>query len=329
MVRTAVLGAGPAGERHARALRAWAGRCELVGVHDPDHATAVALAERLGVPAVENPETLMAQAEAAVVSTPVDQRTRLTRAALERGLDVLVEPPVGHSPDDAHSLLSAIVRAPRRPVAMVAHADHHDPTVRALRTLVDDQRIVAVHSERMDPALPGPAPELDVVNALMLHDLQIVLALSNGGSIAATQAVGRRLRLNGALDHAQALLVMDDDLVASLVVSRASHARVRRVHVTTTMAQITADLDLRRIEAVRTTSDEQGRRESVAQRIDVPADDAVVALADAFLRHVERRTAPELGIGTGIACQEAALAILKRIELVAHRPALRHPRAAA
>jgi predicted dehydrogenase len=328
MVRTAVLGAGAAGDRHARALRAWAGRCELVGVHDPDHGTALTLAERLGVPAVENPETLMAQAEAAVISTTLEQRARLTRAALERGLDVLVEPPVGHTPDEAHSLLSAIVRAPRRPVAMVAHADHYDPTVRALRTLVDDQRIVAVHTERQDPALPGPPPELDVIHALMLHDLEIVLALSSGGTIAATQAAGRRLRLNGALDHAQALLVMDDDLIAGLVASRAGQTRVRRVHVTTTMAQITADLDTRRIEAVRTTSDVAGRRESVAQRIDVPADDAAVAQADAFLRHVERRTAPEVGIGTGIACQEAALAILKRIELVAHRPALRHHRAA-
>src|SRR3954452_3432196 len=305
MVRTAVLGAGRAGERHARALRAHADRCELTGVHDPDPALAAALAERLGVPAVENPETLLAQSEAAVVATPLEWRAMHTRLALERGLDVLVEPPLGPTPDDAHSLLSAIVRAPRRPVAMVAHDAHFDPTVRALRTLVDDQRIVAVHTERLDPALPGPPPELDVIHGLMLHDLQIVLALS-GESVAATQAVGRRLRLNGALDHAQALLVMEDDLVASLVVSRASQARVRRVLVTTTMARIEADVDARTIEAVRTTSDEGGRRESVAQRIAVPADAAAAAQPAAFLRHVDRRTAPEVGIGMAIASQEAA-----------------------
>ena len=35
------------------------------------------------------------------------------------------------------------------------------------------------------------------------------------------------------------------------------------------------------------------------------------------------------GIGTAIACQEAALAILKRIELVAHRPAARRSAQAA
>ena len=49
MVRALVLGAGAAGERHGRALRACADRCTLVGVFDADPAAASALAERLGL----------------------------------------------------------------------------------------------------------------------------------------------------------------------------------------------------------------------------------------------------------------------------------------
>jgi hypothetical protein len=67
----------------------------------------------------------------------------------------------------------------------------------------------------------------------------------------------------------------------------------------------------------------------VAQRVTVAHVDPAIAQAEAFLRYVERRTSPEVGIGMAIACQEASLAILKRIELVAHRPALRRgPQAA-
>jgi predicted dehydrogenase len=179
----------------------------------------------------------------------------------------------------------------------------------------------------MDPAVSGPAPELDVVHALMAQDLQFVLALS-GEPIAATQAAGRRMRRGGAIDHAQALLVMEDDLVASLVASRASGAHVRRVWVTTTQAEITADLGTRTIEAHRTTST-TGRHEAVVQRIELPYVDAAVAQAAAFLQYVERRTSPEVGIGQAIAVQEAALAIAKRVELIAHRPAMRRgPQAA-
>lgn len=321
MVRAIVLGAGPAGERHARALRALADRCVLAGVYDPAPEAAKQLAMTLGIPWLEALEPAFQEAHVAVVGGTVEYRPRLARAALEAGLDVLIEPPLAATVELAHGLLSAIVRAPRRPVAMVAFDEHFDPTIRELRALVADQALVSVHADRMDPAVSGPAPELDVVHALMAQDLQFVLALS-GEPIAATQAAGRRMRRGGAIDHAQALLVMEDDLVASLVASRAGGAHVRRVWVTTTQAEITADLGTRTIEAHRTTST-TGRHEAVVQRIELPYVDAAVAQAAAFLQYVERRTSPEVGIGQAIAVQEAALAIAKRVELIAHRPAMR------
>jgi predicted dehydrogenase len=327
MVRAIVLGAGPAGERHARAFRALADRCLLAGVYDPVPEAAKQLAMTLGIPWLEALEPAFQEAHVAIVGGTVEHRPRLARAALEAGLDVLVEPPLAATVELAHGLLSAIVRAPRRPVAMVAFDEHFDPTIRELRALVADQTLVSVHADRMDPAAVGPAPELDVVHALMAQDLQFVLALS-GEPIAATQAAGRRMRRGGPIDHAQALLVMEDDLVASLVASRAGGAHVRRVWVTTTQAEIAADLGTRTIEAQRTTAT-IGRHDSVVQRIELPHGAAAVAQATAFLRYVERRTSPEVGIGQAIAVQEAALAIAKRVELIAQRPAMRRgPQAA-
>jgi predicted dehydrogenase len=327
MVRAIVLGAGAAGERHARAFRALADRCVVAGVHDPDAGAAKALAMELGIPWLEALEPALEEAHVAIVAGRVEDRPALARAALERGLDVLIEPPMASTVELAHSLLSAIVRAPRRPIAQVAFDEHFDPTVRELRALVADQTLIAVHGERMDPSATGPTPELDVVAELMSQDLQFVMGLT-GEPIAATQAAGRRVRRGGPIDHAQALLVMEDDLVASLVASRAGGAPRRRNWVTTTQAEIKADLDTRTIEAVRTTAT-VGRHESIAQRIELPHDDPTAAQAAAFLRCVERRTSPDVGIGQAIAVQEAALAIIKRIELVAHRPAMRRgPQAA-
>jgi predicted dehydrogenase len=326
MVRAIVLGAGTAGERHARAFGALADRCVLAGVYDPSPEPAKQLAMELGVPWLETLESAFDEAHVAIIGGAVDQRPALARAALERGLDVLIEPPLAPTVELAHSLLSAIVRAPRRPIAQVAFDEHFDPTIRELRALVADQTLIAVHADRMDPAVAGPTPHHDVVSELMSQDLQFVMALT-GEPIAATQAAGRRVRRGGPIDHAQALLVMEDDLVASLVASRAGAAHVRRLWVTTT-AEIMADLDARVIEAVRTTST-VGRHESIAQRVELPYEDPTVVQAAAFLRYHERRTSPEVGIGQAIACQEAGLAILKRIELVAHRPAMRRgPQAA-
>ena len=329
MVRALVLGAGAAGERHGRALRACVDRCVLVGVHDPDPAAASALARVLGVPVVDALEPALEHADAAVIAGVVAQRPTLARRALERGLDVLIEPPLAPTPDLAHGLLSAIVRAPRRPVAMVAFDEHFDPVVRELHALVADQTLISIDVERMEPAADaGPTLEVDVVQDLMQQDLQFVLALA-GETIAATQAAGRRMRRGGPVDHAHALLVFEDDVVASLTASRASGTRVRRITVVTQQARVVGDLDRRAIEAVRTTAIGAGRHEAIAQRIDVPPLDATLTQAETFLRYIDRRTSPEAGIGIAIACQEAALAILKRIELVAHRPAARRgPQAA-
>jgi hypothetical protein len=329
MLRVLILGAGPSATRHVAAFSALADRCALTGVHDPDPAAADVLARPRELAVLEHIDAALDGADAAIVCGTIEQRPVLARAALERGLDVLVEPPLAATPDLAHGLLSAIVRAPRRPVAMVAFDEHFDPTVRELHRLVAAQRLISIDVERMEPAADaGPTLETDVVQDLMQQDLQFVLALS-GETIAATQAAGRRMRRGGPVDHAHALLVFEDDVVASLTASRASGTRVRRITVVTQQARVVADLDRRAIEAVRTTAIGGGRHEAIAQRIDVPVVDATLAQAEAFLRYVERRTSPDAGIGTAIACQEAALAILKRIELVAHRPAARRgPQAA-
>jgi predicted dehydrogenase len=328
MLRVLVLGAGPAARRHVDAFAALPEGCTLTGVFDPDAAAAAELAQDTGLPVVDQLETALENADAAVVCGTLTQRPILARTALERGLDVLVEPPLAPTADMAHGLLSAIVRAPRRPVAMVAYDEQFDPTVRELRAMLADQALVSVETERQDPVVAGPLPEDDVVHGLMTQDLQFVLALS-GEQIAATQAAGRRVRTSGPIDHAQALLVLEDDLVAHLSVSSAGGARVRRITVTTTHARVEACLDERIIEVVRTSDFTQGRRESIAQRVIVASYDATAKQAETFVRYCERRTSPEVGVGTAIAVQEAADAILKRVELVQHRPALRRgPQAA-
>ncbi|HWI74345.1 MAG TPA: Gfo/Idh/MocA family oxidoreductase, partial [Baekduia sp.] len=185
-----MLGAGTAGERQARAFRALADRCLVAGVYDPDPEAAKQLAMTLGIPWLEALEPAFQEAHVAIVGGLVEHRQRLARAALEAGLDVLIEPPLAPTVEAAHGLLSAIVRAPRRPVAQVAFDEHYDPTIRELRALVADQTLVSVHADRLDPSSGGGgAFELDVVHALMAQDLQFVLAL-RGEPIAATQAAG-------------------------------------------------------------------------------------------------------------------------------------------
>src|SRR3954462_2096557 len=120
MVRAIVLGAGLADERHARAFRALADRCLLAGVYDPDPMRGKLLAMTLAVPWLEALEPAFQEAHVAIVAGAGGHRVRLAPAPREGGPRLLIEPPLGPTVEDAHGLLSAIVRAPRRPVAQVA-----------------------------------------------------------------------------------------------------------------------------------------------------------------------------------------------------------------
>src|SRR3954453_16697436 len=80
MVRAIVLGAGPAGARHARAFRALDDRCLVAGVYDADPEQAKPLAMTLGIPWLEALEPAFQEAHVAIVAGDVETRPRLARA---------------------------------------------------------------------------------------------------------------------------------------------------------------------------------------------------------------------------------------------------------
>jgi predicted dehydrogenase len=324
VLRIVVLGAGASGERHARAFAALPDECVLTGVYDSDLPTATATAEALDLPVLDGMVAAL-DADAAIVAGEVERRVRLGRAALEGGLDVLFEPPLAAAVNDTHALRSALVRAPRRPVAMVAGDLLFDPTVAALRRLVADARepLISVHAEHVLASAPGPVPrrDSDVVTELMAGQLQVALSIADQ-PVAATQATGRSLRPGTPLDHAHALLTLEDDAVISLIASRAGGPAVRRIVVTTAGARLTAELDARTIDAVRTARD-RGVVQATAEQMAVEGPEPPLEQARAFVRCVQRRTPAKVGIAQAVLAQEALTAITRRIGLVGSRPASR------
>ncbi|MBI5104290.1 MAG: Gfo/Idh/MocA family oxidoreductase [Solirubrobacterales bacterium] len=308
-MRTAVLGAGPAGERHAHAFLAHAGRCMAAGVFDPDPGQAAALAQALGCDAFERPEALLARADAAIVAGRVEDRPALARMAIHAGVDVLVEPPAATQAEGIHRVLSAVVRAPRRQVAQLAVPGFHEPVVRGLRELLQGRPLVAIRTERVRP---GSGAKGDLLDEVLLGDVHVVLALARGSEVLTTQAAGRRLRSGaGPIEHAEVLVNFDDGLVASLVATHAGPTPARRLSVTTQAERFEADFLAGTIEVVRAHGSE---------RLEVVRGDAWVLQAGAFLQAVERRSPPPVGLGIALHAQEVAVAVRKRIALAAHEP---------
>ncbi|WP_205696139.1 Gfo/Idh/MocA family oxidoreductase [Conexibacter sp. SYSU D00693] len=318
MTRVALLGSGPQAAAHAAALKAVGPAAVLAGVHCSDADAVTALATHLGAPAVGDRDALLRDAQLAVVATPAERRTADARRALELGLDVLVEGPLPVA--DLGELHGTATRTGTHPVLAVSHPAAFHPVLRALRTLLGDTPLIAVEATNLLAFDDAPGHP-DVTGDLLLEPLQLVLALA-GRPPASTQAAGRRFRRGQGYDLATATLIFDDDLIGVLTAGRAGAHAVRRLVVDAPEARVTCDLTAGTLEAAR---DLPGRG-VVVERIGPVPGTAHERQLEGVLRACATRRPPEVGVGVAMALMEAAEAIHRRVELLAHRPPAAHKR---
>jgi predicted dehydrogenase len=141
----AVIGVGAMGRRHAQALAAGAIRgARLAAVADPNDPAL----EGFEVPRFDHAEALLdaGLASALVIAAPHPEHARLTIAALEGGLHVLVEKPAFVERAEGERVLARYAALPApRPLAGVALTLRADPRYALIRDLVRGGRLGRVH----------------------------------------------------------------------------------------------------------------------------------------------------------------------------------------
>jgi predicted dehydrogenase len=144
-VAVAVAGVGAMGRRHARALASGAIHgARLVAVSDPRPEAL----EGLEVPRFASVEELFDSklARAVVIAAPHPEHARLTIAALERGLHVLVEKPAFIERAEGERVLAVYAGLPEpKPVCGVALNLRADPKFSLIRSYIREGRLGRVH----------------------------------------------------------------------------------------------------------------------------------------------------------------------------------------
>ena len=279
-----MVGAGHMGRYHAEKFAARSD-CELVALADVDGARAEALAAKLGCPAVRDYRSLFGKADAAVVSVPTERHHEVAGACLEAGLHVLVEKPIAVDLREAEDLIRVARQKGR--VLQVGHVERYNASFRALAARM--QRPLFIDAERLS-GFKQRGADVDVVLDLMIHDLDLCLALARA-EVSHVSACGFRV-LTPDIDIANARIEFADGCVASLSASRVSQAPLRKLRVFQTDLYVSADLHAGKLRYVRQaggTIEEQ--EESHA------GGDALAVQADAFVRSI--RGAPSGVDGEG------------------------------
>ena len=190
----------------------------------PPRTPPPAIAEKYGVPVFATLDQALAGAEAFSVVTPTRTHFELADRLLAAGKHVLVEKPMT---DNAAQAAQLVRRAAEKNVVLqVGHVERFNPVLHYLEEVATDPRFIESH--RLSP-YPARSTDIGVVLDLMIHDLDVVLALVRS-PVASVDAVGIPV-LSKTEDIANARLRFANGCVANLTASRVSPERMRKIRV--------------------------------------------------------------------------------------------------
>ena len=323
-IRVAVVGCGEFGRNHARVYREIE-RATLAGVFDADGSRAAKIAKEFNTRVFPSLEALQGEVDAASVTVPTVAHSDVGCRLMEQGIDVLVEKPMAADLAQADALVDAAHRNSR--ILQIGHVERFNPAVLAVEPILNRPLFFEVH--RLGVFTPRSL-DVDVIYDLMIHDLDILLALV-GEPVTEVKAVGIPV-LTDKVDIAHARLEFAGGAVANVTASRVSTERVRKVRFFQQHEYIS--LDYARRDAMRVRVKRPGPEPDFGfEKLDAPAVEPLRAELEAFLDSVRTRKRPKTDGISGRASLELAVRVMQSIQEHAERVQLtdssRAPRPAA
>jgi predicted dehydrogenase len=250
-VRVGVVGVGHLGRHHARLLAATPG-ARLMAVSDLSAERAQAAAATTGAEIFTDYRSMIGKVDAVSIAVPTVDHVTVAREFLNAGVHVLVEKPMTTTLAEADELIALAEKVGR--VLAVGHTERFNPAVAAAIPLVKHPRFIEVH--RLS-GFPERSLDIDVVFDVMIHDLDIVLAIDPSEVVSVT-AVGVPV-LSPKVDIANARLKMASGCTVNLTASRISRDKVRKVRFFQPDMYVSVDYGEQELDVWRIVPQEGGR----------------------------------------------------------------------
>ena len=303
--RLAVVGAGQFGKNHCRVIHE-SERAELVAVVDIDATRAAEVASLYGGLPLTDYRELGGRADAAVVAAPTSAHEQIGCFLVDAGIDVLVEKPLTPDVESADRLVRTAEKSGR--VLQVGHLERFNPAVSELERRVTLPLFFEIH--RMNLFSPRSL-DVDVVLDLMIHDVDIVLALT-GTEPAEIRAAGVSI-LSSKVDIANVRLEFSNGCVANLTASRISTERVRKLRLFQPDQYLSLDYTRQDLAIFSVRGGQIG-----FEQAPVTKAEPLKLQLEAFLECVQTRKSPKTSGRGARPTLKVALAIVDRIKEHSH-----------
>ncbi|MEO0973149.1 MAG: Gfo/Idh/MocA family oxidoreductase [Pseudomonadota bacterium] len=288
-MKAAVIGMGYLGRFHAQKL-AQSERVTLHGVADVSaDARERAQEEHDGIVVTGDYRELIDQVDAVTVVTPTTSHFEIAKTFLEAGRHVLLEKPMTVTVAEADELI-ALADA-RGVVLQIGHLERFNPATVAMAERASGPQFFEAY--RVAP-FRERGIEVDVVLDLMIHDIDIVHAL--------TERPITDIVANGTVvfsdkpDIVNARLQFEGGCVANLTASRVSTKTERKIRMFQQDAYMSADLHLRYLKIATKQPPPDGEQipKLEIEQFEYPEHDALQLEIDDFLNAIEGGGAPRV-----------------------------------
>jgi predicted dehydrogenase len=280
---------------------------ELVGVVDAQPETARKVAADYHSAVFERPEDLLGKVEAVSIVVPTVHHLAVARPFLENGVHMLMEKPIAPSYEDGRTIVEIAERA--GVTFQVGHLERYNAGFMELVRRVSGPRFIEAtrigsFSER--------ATDVDVVTDLMIHDLDLVMALVRS-PIRDLRATGVSV-LTEHVDIANARLEFENGAVANVTASRVSTKKQRRIRVFGKNSYHALDFADQQVdEVIAHPLPGGGRPEIRADKLTITPTPPLDAELTDFVDAVRSRRAPLVDGRTGLEALRVALMVKEKI----------------
>ena len=368
-IRVAVVGSGAFGRNHLRVYRelelAHPDRVTLAALIEPDANRRAEAATKYNIPTFATVEDFLSSAtpknchpelregpavtgadhtthlnptpyiaDAASICVPTIHHAAVAEQLLHAGIDLLIEKPFAASLAEADRILELATYLNR--IVAIGHLERFNPAVTAVTDRLNNPMFFEAH--RLSIFTPRSL-DVDVVLDLMIHDLDIVLSLTNS-PVREVRAVGLAI-LSRKVDIANVRVEFESGCVANFTASRVSTEQVRKLRLFQPHQYLSLDFarqDLLSIDvdpraaALLSSSGPWALGPGPSpthpsaglnlQKLDLPRAEPLRLELEDFLHAVSTRTQPRVPAEAGRAALALALEINTEIARHAHRAGL-------
>ncbi len=271
-VRIGVVGVGYVGSLHAK-VYASLPNTQLVAVCDINPQRAAESASQYGGKAHTNVRELIGRVDAVSIAVPTSLHASIATIFLTAGIHVLIEKPITTTLEDADAILK--LAAQQQLIVQVGHIERFNAAILEAQRYVTHPRFIEAH--RLS-AYPNRSTDVSVILDVMIHDLDMVLALV-GSQPTRIDAIGVPV-LSTSEDIANARLVFPSGCVANLTASRVSDEAMRRIRVFQEDGYLSIDYKQQTVDCAQKMDGRIVRKEFPVKRRP-PLDEELAAFVEA------------------------------------------------